>query len=522
MSGQAMRNFMQRLNETVVTENELLLPGTKVEIPYKGRLVSGEIVRFDRKPNYTDAYVVYIGKYESVTVPVHNINIVEAKEQRGTLMQITKDMVDAVVIEPDLETKRQMLLDLIKDFRTDVTGKYRESQKVERMRNAEQMHAYAYNMLLHGENLSSARIKEDKKEKKGLASQLNEMVMADLNNPYELTIQLEEAEEKENLIQVLADKDIKFSKEELIDTNQIFYFDTEANLETANKVIEAWGWKTNLSEKKRKSKGKALSTMGGADSQGRHNNKIGGDYRKPRNTGVSANPGFFGEDVELDEGALPMTDDSGRMIHKHIFTVVHKLPIFKLVGRAKSNASYGSSQITSGVYKKDFALPGEQIHFMHQTMFIVNATSTHKMRLSPPPGAFERDGSYPDYALKGLVDKGVLTMKDPTHSFNSLINGIQADYQVDDSLKQYPDYTPGVLEDDVEDDYEPRVSGLGQRLEDMYYIGDEDEVEEDYIEKPDGPEDADYIEDLSPEDNEVEEGPSSFFHKMLRKTKQRH
>lgn len=445
---------------------------------------------------------------------------VEAKEQRGTLMQITKDMVDAVVVEPDLETKRQMLLDLIKDFRTDDTGKYRESQKVERMRNADQMHSYAYNMLLHGENLSSARIKEDKKEikEKGLAARLSEIVMADLNNPYELTIQLEEAEEKESLIQVLADKDIEFTKEELIDTNQIFYFDTEANLETANKVIEAWGWKTNLSEKKKR-KGKA--SISGTDSQGRHNNKIGGDYRKPKNTGVSANPGFFGEDVDLAEGALPMTDDSGRMIHKHVFTVVNKLPIFKLVGRAKSNASYGSSQITSGVYQRDFALPGEQIHFMHRTMYIVNATSTHKMRLSPPPGAFERDDSSPDYALKGLVDKGVLTMEDLIHSFNSLINGIQADYNVDDSLEQYPDYTPGVLEDDMEDDYEPRVSGLGQRLEDMYYVGDEDEVEEDYIEKPDGPLDADYIEDLSPEDNEVEEGPSSFFHKMLRKTKQR-
>jgi len=49
-------------------------PGDKVKVPHKGKLVSGKVVRYDKgDPHGTAFYVVDVGEYESLKVPVHKI-----------------------------------------------------------------------------------------------------------------------------------------------------------------------------------------------------------------------------------------------------------------------------------------------------------------------------------------------------------------------------------------------------------------------------------------------------------------
>lgn len=74
------QQFVARSNDTAsdeeVTENESndLAPGTKVRIPYKGRMVNGTIIRYEAsKGGYSPAYVVDIGEYESKLVPAHDM-----------------------------------------------------------------------------------------------------------------------------------------------------------------------------------------------------------------------------------------------------------------------------------------------------------------------------------------------------------------------------------------------------------------------------------------------------------------
>jgi len=53
---------------------EILKVGSAVRVPHKGKMVSGKIVRYDPgKGGYSPAYVVDIGEYESIIVPVHNL-----------------------------------------------------------------------------------------------------------------------------------------------------------------------------------------------------------------------------------------------------------------------------------------------------------------------------------------------------------------------------------------------------------------------------------------------------------------
>lgn len=70
-----MRKIMEFMNQEPA---EILKPGTEVRIPHQGKMVVGKIVRLDRRPGYTDAYVVYIGKNASETVPVHRVQVQEA------------------------------------------------------------------------------------------------------------------------------------------------------------------------------------------------------------------------------------------------------------------------------------------------------------------------------------------------------------------------------------------------------------------------------------------------------------
>jgi hypothetical protein len=51
-------------------------------------------------------------------------------------------------------------------------------------------------------------------------------------------------------------------------------------------------------------KTKSLAQRGGVTPQGKHNNAIGGDPRKPRNKGVSARPGFLGASATNDAPAI--------------------------------------------------------------------------------------------------------------------------------------------------------------------------------------------------------------------------
>lgn len=49
-------------------------PGDKVKVPHKGKMVSGKVVRYDKgDPHGTAYYVVNVGEYASIKVPVHKV-----------------------------------------------------------------------------------------------------------------------------------------------------------------------------------------------------------------------------------------------------------------------------------------------------------------------------------------------------------------------------------------------------------------------------------------------------------------
>ena len=68
--------YVDRINNQGVAEgSENILPrGTVVTVLHKGKQVPGKIVRYDAgKGGYSNAYVVYIGEYESIFVPANKI-----------------------------------------------------------------------------------------------------------------------------------------------------------------------------------------------------------------------------------------------------------------------------------------------------------------------------------------------------------------------------------------------------------------------------------------------------------------
>jgi len=122
-------NEMRKLMETASGNEpgEILKPGTEVRVPYKGKMVVGKIVRLNRKPGYTDAYVVYIGRNASETVPVHKVQVQEA----GGIIDKTVAAFGGKAAKGrvDVEKERKHILDGWKEFagaqgysNTDVEG----------------------------------------------------------------------------------------------------------------------------------------------------------------------------------------------------------------------------------------------------------------------------------------------------------------------------------------------------------------------------------------------------------------
>ena len=74
-NGEIEENFINMVPQAVAEGSENILPkGTSVTVLHKGKQVPGKIVRYDTgKGGYSSAYVVDIGKYESIFVPASKI-----------------------------------------------------------------------------------------------------------------------------------------------------------------------------------------------------------------------------------------------------------------------------------------------------------------------------------------------------------------------------------------------------------------------------------------------------------------
>lgn len=65
---------ISRADDEVVLNESILKPGSVVKVPHKGKMTKGKVVRYDKGSKHgTPFYVVNVGEYESLKVPVHKI-----------------------------------------------------------------------------------------------------------------------------------------------------------------------------------------------------------------------------------------------------------------------------------------------------------------------------------------------------------------------------------------------------------------------------------------------------------------
>jgi len=97
--------------------DEQFKTGDKVKVPHKGRMVSGKIVRFDsgKGTPYSPMYVVYVGEYESILVPPHNVRKESVEESWGGGFQSAADANREVQasLKADFQRERAQKLKLI-------------------------------------------------------------------------------------------------------------------------------------------------------------------------------------------------------------------------------------------------------------------------------------------------------------------------------------------------------------------------------------------------------------------------
>ena len=124
-------------------DNKTYRKGDKVTIPHKGKMVDGTVVRMDKREGYTDAVVVYVGEYSSLTVPVHKVTSRELEphglEECGTLDEDAMTAIDEAM-DPKLE---ELISELAGDLKEMV-------QQIEARPKTTQNHYGQYMGLLSG------------------------------------------------------------------------------------------------------------------------------------------------------------------------------------------------------------------------------------------------------------------------------------------------------------------------------------------------------------------------------------
>ena len=110
------------------------------------------------------------------------------------------------------------------------------------------------------------------------------------------------------------------------------------------------------------------------------------------------------------------------------------------LGTAPSNQYYGNARIHTGVWRKIEVVPGDEVHWLHGGLFLVQATGkVHRLRFAPPKdSAFERDraSTYLDLFLKTMVKDGRLERIEPPREKHN--------YNV--PLRDFPENTPVVIQ----------------------------------------------------------------------------
>ena len=66
--------------------------GDKIKVPHKGKIVQGKVVRYDKGDPHGGSpyYVVNVGEYESIKVPVHKVNEAPIAAKGWTQKSVSK------------------------------------------------------------------------------------------------------------------------------------------------------------------------------------------------------------------------------------------------------------------------------------------------------------------------------------------------------------------------------------------------------------------------------------------------
>jgi len=86
---------------------------------------------------------------------------------------------------------------------------------------------------------------------------------------------------------------------------------------------------------------------------------------------------------------LPLYDEQGRFVSRHIFELTESIEAWRVVGSSHKNAYYGNAPIYSPDYERCILNAGEKLLFAHGYLYIGDT----KFRITKPPSSeFERDG----------------------------------------------------------------------------------------------------------------------------------